>query len=132
MEGGDTLGGIADRFGISVETLLSANGLTLDSLLNIGQVLHIVGSTVPRPDTAGPTLDPYMDSVRSGFTLAVMTFVLVGLTVHYWNTMWMLWGAYIGVRASLYEHFLGTRHISELYSAWYAPPVYVPATERRW
>ena len=79
-----------------------------------------------------PTLDPYMDSVRSGFTLAVMTFVLVGLTVHYWNTMWTLWGAYIGVRASLYEHFMGARHIGELCAAWYGPPVYVPATERRW
>ncbi|MET4290674.1 succinate dehydrogenase hydrophobic anchor subunit [Bradyrhizobium sp. LB8.2] len=82
--------------------------------------------------TVGPTLDVYMDLMRSGFTLAVMTFVLVGLTVHYWNTMWMIWGAYIGIRASLYEHFLGTRHLSELCSAWYGPPIYVPATERRW
>lgn len=82
--------------------------------------------------TVGPTLDGYMDRMRSGFTLAVMTFMLVGLTVHYWNTMWMLWGAYIGIRASLYEHFLGTRRLGELYSTWHGPPVYVPATERRW
>jgi len=82
--------------------------------------------------TVGPTMDVYMDRMRTGFTFAVMTFVLVGLTVHYWNTMWMLWGAYIGIRASLYEHFLGTRHLSELSTAWYDPPVYVPATGRRW
>jgi len=61
VEEGDTLGVIADRFGISVETLLSANGLTLESLLNIGQVLHIVGSTVPQPATGGPTIDPVIE-----------------------------------------------------------------------
>ncbi|MFK4505761.1 hypothetical protein LPJ38_33195 [Bradyrhizobium daqingense] len=82
--------------------------------------------------SVGPTLDEYMDRMRSGFTLAVMTLVLVGLTVHYWNTMWMVWGAYIGIRASLYEHFWGTRHLSELSPAWYGPPVYAPATGRRW
>ncbi len=80
----------------------------------------------------GPTLDEYMDRMRTGFTFAVMTFALVGLTVHYWNTMWMLWGAYIGIRASLYEHFLGTRRLGEMYSAWHGPPVYVPANARRW
>ena len=61
MEEGDTLGAIADRFVISVETLASANGLTLDSLLSVGQVLRIVGSTVPRPSTAAPTLDPSIE-----------------------------------------------------------------------
>ena len=58
VEDGDTLGAIADRFGISQDALASANGLTLDSLLSVGQVLRIVGSTAPRPVTAGPTLDP--------------------------------------------------------------------------
>ncbi|HEY5638748.1 MAG TPA: LysM peptidoglycan-binding domain-containing M23 family metallopeptidase [Dehalococcoidia bacterium] len=58
---GDTLGGIADRFDISLETLLSTNGLTADSLLSIGQVLRIVGSTVPRPASAAPTLDPAIE-----------------------------------------------------------------------
>ncbi len=61
MEDGDTLGAIADRFGISVETLASTNGLTLDSLLSLGQVLRIVGSTVPQPATDAPTLDPSIE-----------------------------------------------------------------------
>jgi len=61
VEDGDTLDGIAGRFGISTETLASTNGLTLDSLLSIGQVLRIVGSTVPQPGTAGPTLDPSIE-----------------------------------------------------------------------
>ena len=61
VEDGDTLGAIADRFGISVETLVSTNGLTLDSLLSVGQVLRIVGSTVPQPASSAPTLDPSIE-----------------------------------------------------------------------
>ncbi len=61
VEDGDTLGAIAGRFGISVETLASTNGLTLESLLSVGQVLRIVGSTVPRPSFSGPTLDPSIE-----------------------------------------------------------------------
>ena len=61
MEDGDTLGGIADRFGISLDTLASTNGLTLESLLSVGQVLRIVGSTVPRPSDSAPTLDPSIE-----------------------------------------------------------------------
>jgi hypothetical protein len=74
--------------------------------------------------TVGLTPDTYMDNMRTAFTLAVMTFSLVGLTVHYWNTMWMLWGAYIGIRASLNEHFLGMRHVRETRSGWNGPLAY--------
>jgi hypothetical protein len=71
---------------------------------------------------AGRTSDAYMDSISTGFTLAVMIFMLAGLTVHYWNTMWMLWGACIGIRASLHEQFLGrTRALRELGSVWNRP-----------
>jgi murein DD-endopeptidase MepM/ murein hydrolase activator NlpD len=61
VEDGDTLSAIADRFGISQDSLASTNGLTLDSLLSIGQVLRIVGSPVPRPASAVPTLDPSIE-----------------------------------------------------------------------
>lgn len=59
MESGDTLGAIADSFGISVETLASTNGLTLDSVLSVGQVLRIVGSVLGA--TAAPALDPSVE-----------------------------------------------------------------------
>ncbi|MCI0838348.1 MAG: M23 family metallopeptidase [Chloroflexi bacterium] len=51
---GDSLWDIAARFGIPVEELASANGLTLDSVLSVGQVLLIVGSTVPPEDEPAP------------------------------------------------------------------------------
>ncbi|MEX2372363.1 MAG: LysM peptidoglycan-binding domain-containing protein [Dehalococcoidia bacterium] len=47
VESGDTLGAIATRFGVDVETIRSANGLSDDNI-NIGQVLSI-----PRQSGAG-------------------------------------------------------------------------------
>ena len=55
---GDNLWDIADRFGISVEDLASTNGLTLDSILSVGQILRIVGSTASQPDTGDPMTEP--------------------------------------------------------------------------
>lgn len=58
VQEGDTLGGIADQFEISLASLLSDNGLTDQSFLSVGQILRIIGSTVPPPGGPGPTLDP--------------------------------------------------------------------------
>jgi O-Antigen ligase len=51
------------------------------------------------------TNDPYMDDMRTGFTLALMMFIFAGLTVHFWNNIWIFWGVCIGVRASLKEQY---------------------------
>lgn len=50
--------------------------------------------------------DPYMSRMRTAFTLVLVVFMFAGLTVHYWNNIWMLWGICIGVRASLQEEYL--------------------------
>ena len=42
-------------------------------------------------------------SLRTGFTLAIWILMITGLTVHYWNTMWLFWGVCLGVRASMKE-----------------------------
>ena len=42
VQSGDTLGGIAGKFGISIKTILSANNLTETSLLNPGDKLEIL------------------------------------------------------------------------------------------
>lgn len=41
VQPGDTLGTIAQGYGLSLQTLLDANGLTADSVLSVGQVLNI-------------------------------------------------------------------------------------------
>jgi hypothetical protein len=45
----------------------------------------------------------HLDRVRRGFSLAVLTFVLVGLTVHFWDTAWIFFFLCVGIRASFGE-----------------------------
>lgn len=53
---GDTLFEIARRFGVSVEALVRANGITNPALIRPGQVLMIpVPGTTPLPPTTAPT-----------------------------------------------------------------------------
>jgi O-antigen ligase len=81
---------LALRFGIpTIAFLLLAN---LASFLRSGQA------------TGGRLADPYMDSMRTGFTLVLAMFLFTGLTVHYWNGSWMFWGLCLGIRASLNEY----------------------------
>lgn len=42
VKGGDTLGGIAARYGISTETLVGANGLKTNSMIKEGQTLKVL------------------------------------------------------------------------------------------
>jgi hypothetical protein len=53
--------------------------------------------------------DPYVDNLCTGFTLTLVVLMFVGLTVHYWNNVWLFWGVCIGIRASLQEHCLKSR-----------------------
>ena len=58
VQWGDTLGGIAYRFGVTIAALTSANGISNYNQIFVGQVLHIAGGastaqtyTVQRGDT---------------------------------------------------------------------------------
>ena len=50
--------------------------------------------------------ETYMNRMRTAFTLVLVLFSLMGLTVHFWNFMWIFWGVCIGIRASLREQAL--------------------------
>jgi hypothetical protein len=39
----------------------------------------------------------------TAFTFVLMAFMLVGLTVHYWDEIWIFWGICLGVRSSIKE-----------------------------
>jgi LasA protease len=56
---GDTLGSIAQEYGISVEALMQSNGLTDPNLLSVGQVLTI---PAPLPGEEGPDFKVIPDS----------------------------------------------------------------------
>jgi LysM repeat protein len=67
VKSGDTLYGIARKFGTTVAALQSANGLT-GGLIRVGQVLKIPGSTTPTPTTSATTSGtaPQTGSSRTG------------------------------------------------------------------
>jgi len=59
VQPGDTLGGIAQRYGISLQSLLEANNITDPNLLEVGTVLLI---PAPNPTSAGSAIKLIPDS----------------------------------------------------------------------
>jgi hypothetical protein len=41
--------------------------------------------------------------MSTAFSLVLILFMFMGLTVHYWNYIWIFWGVCLGIRASLRE-----------------------------
>ncbi|TQL48161.1 LysM repeat protein [Homoserinimonas aerilata] len=75
IERGDTIGGIAARFGVSATSVLSANGLGWSSIIYPGQTLAIPGQSAPASlaPTAPPASTPAPGSshtIASGDTLS--------------------------------------------------------------
>ena len=52
----------------------------------------------------GAVLNFEMQRLRTGFSLVLAMFVFLGLTVHFWASMWLFWGLCIGIRASIGEY----------------------------
>ena len=77
------------RFGIPMIVFLL--------LTNIG-TFFVFGRRVK-----GNATDPYINALGTGFTFGIMCFAFIGLTVHFWNATWMLWGVLLGTRASIKE-----------------------------
>jgi LysM repeat protein len=59
VQPGDTLGEISTRYGVSVDALMQANGLTNPNLLSVGQTLTI---PLPTPQPVGPAFKIIPDS----------------------------------------------------------------------
>jgi hypothetical protein len=67
--------------------------------------------------------DEFMICMRAGFTAALVMFMLIGLTVHYWNAMWMFWGLCVGIRTSLQEHhFASAKQLARSARPFQTPP----------
>jgi hypothetical protein len=49
------------------------------------------------------SLDSRMRHMRTAFSLVLAIFAFIGLTVHFWDAIWMFWGLCIGIRASIEE-----------------------------
>ncbi len=59
VQAGDTLGSIAARYGISLQQLMDANGMSDPNLLSVGQTLVI---PAPEPGSTGPSFKIIPDS----------------------------------------------------------------------
>ena len=59
VQAGDTLGNIAAKFGVSVQSLMEANSLTDANILSIGETLNI---PAPEPGLTGPSFKLIPDS----------------------------------------------------------------------
>jgi hypothetical protein len=56
--------------------------------------------------------DPHLSRMRPAFTMVLVMFMFIGLTVHFWNYMWIFWGLCIGIRASIRERSVAFREQS--------------------
>jgi hypothetical protein len=107
--GFEAYGIIGDFFGnASVDTVWLALALRF----GIPTIVFLFFANVTTFYRSGSTAgnrqgDPYMCRMRTGFTLVLVVFMFIGLTVHYWNNIWIIWGICIGVRGSLQEEYLG-------------------------
>ncbi len=73
VRSGDTLGGIAARFGTSVSTLASLNGISNPNLIYVGQPLRLPGGSGPAPVTpTGPVPGPTTGGISAGQLKAIM------------------------------------------------------------
>jgi hypothetical protein len=57
--------------------------------------------------------DKYMADMSMAFTTVLVMFMFIGLTVHFWNYMWIFWGICLGVRASLREWHLAGGQVDQ-------------------
>ncbi len=69
VSAGETLAGIASKYGTSVDSLVSANGLVNPNLIRIGQQILVSAEPAPAPATTGPAPGS-THTVGAGETLA--------------------------------------------------------------
>jgi LasA protease len=86
VQAGDTLGVIAQRYGVTVEEIARASDITNPNILEIGQVLTI---PVPTPDSVGPGFKIIPDSelaaspVSTYFDVADYVYAQSGYLAHH-------------------------------------------------
>ena len=66
-------------------------------------ILMVLVNVLAMRSTASVAVRSYMAPLQLAFTTVLVMFMFVGLTVAFWNYMWIFWGVCIGARASVYE-----------------------------
>lgn len=68
IKSGDTLGGIANRLGVSLSSLLTANKLSMSTIIYPGQKLAIPGAPAAPAPAPAPVSTPLVPSTFLGYT----------------------------------------------------------------
>jgi hypothetical protein len=77
-------------------------GIPASAFLFLTNLAAIWPNGKPRA-TASRNFDERMNLA---FTIVLLMFMFSGITVHFWNYMWIFWGLCIGIKASLRERTL--------------------------
>ena len=73
VQPGDTLSGIASRYGTTVSTLASLNGISNPNLIYVGQTLQLPGGSGPAPvSPTGPVPGPTTGGISAAQLTAIM------------------------------------------------------------
>lgn len=81
VQRGDTLYSIARRYGVTVQSLVQANGILNPNLIYVGQRLSIPGATAPAPTPTPPPATGVVHVVAPGETLTRIA-LRYGVTVY--------------------------------------------------
>lgn len=73
--------------------------IALVALISIAAILPIARNAANVKEGSSS----YVSRMRRAFTVMLLVFMFAGLTVHFWNFMWIFWGLCIGCRVSLRE-----------------------------
>jgi O-Antigen ligase len=65
--------------------------------------LLLLTISIPVFRTNPTALDPFLSRARTGFSFAIILMAVIGITVHYWDAIWIFFGLCIGIRASFVE-----------------------------
>jgi hypothetical protein len=105
--------GTAELFSVDTVWLALALrfGLPAIALLLLANITVLLPSKKTRE-----TGDPYLDWVRKAFVVVLVLYMFIGLTVHYWNYMWLFWGVCLGITASMREKALAESDRSTAFS----------------
>lgn len=76
-------------------------GLPVSFFLLLATLAACVGI---RPTGKRTSLSFGMQRLGTAFSVVITVFVFLGLTVHFWASIWLFWGLCLGIRASIKEY----------------------------
>ena len=80
VRAGDTLSGIASRYGTTVSALASLNGISNPNLIHVGQTLRIPNGSAPAPTPVGPVTPTNPGPTTGGITKAQLQAIMPNLS----------------------------------------------------